>query len=217
MKCPKCGFEESDSSKFCTGCGAPLSVVTEAKKETVETAKAEVKSDGAATDRFMPNNGSAVNLSDNKATAAETVTAVAASNASEKKIDKKAAKIAENEAKKQAKADAKQNAKDQKALEKKEKEQNLLDSCPKCYKPVSTGVYFWLMLINAIPLIGLIFSFFASLITPNRNIKRFEKAACMWLLILTLIAGAVILFGIFYFGDDNIFDIMYDLGDALGF
>ncbi len=219
MKCPKCGSEEPDNSKFCTGCGAPLTVTPEVKTESAEAVKIEGKAENNGADKFMPNGGGAVNLGDNKApeAAAAVVAATVSEKTAEKKVDKKAAKIAENEAKKQAKADAKQNAKDQKVLEKKEKEQSLLDSCPKCYKPVSTGTYFWLMLINAIPLVGLIFSFFASLIVPNRNIKKFEKAACIWLLILTLIVGVVILFGFFYFGDDDIFDIMYDLGDALGF
>lgn len=174
-----------------------------------------------AVNRFAPNAG-AVDMGKSsvipeapKAPVAPVVPVVAEEKAIP--VDKKAAKKAEKEAKKNAKIDEKNTAKSSKAVAKAEAEQAKIDACPKCYKPVSATKFFWLMLINAIPVVGLVFSFFASLISPNRNIKRFEKAACIWSFILTLIVAGLICVGVFYFGDDNIFDILYDLGEALGF
>lgn len=101
----------------------------------------------------------------------------------------KANKKAEKEANKKNKADAKKNAKTEKAKSKLEAEKNIIEACPKGYKPVSYSTYFWLMLINCIPAVGLLFSFFASFIGTNRNIKRFERAAFTLLLILTIVVG----------------------------
>lgn len=235
MKCPKCGFEEVGTSKFCGNCGASLADVV-IKTEEVKDIAAEkpvaakstegTQSEGGAS-KFMPNSG-AVNIGN----ASEDIKpdipstplpgkgmpmAAPIVTSEPNKNDKKASKIAEKEAKKQSKAQAKTDAKNQKSLEKAELEQSKLEACPKCYKPKSTSFYFWFMLINAIPVLGLVVSFFASIISPNRNVKRFERAAFFWNLILLVIIGLVVCVGIFYFNDDNIYDILYDIGDAFGF
>lgn len=239
MKCSKCGFEDNGDSKFCSECGSPLiieekateevKVVEEVKKEEPKTPEVVPVIDTPAptVNKFAPDTGAVdMGKSDvvpeapkSQPAPAPVVAPVAPVTKEEPltKADKKAAKLADKEAKKNAKIEEKKTAKSQKVIAKAEAEQAKIDACPKCYKPVSATRYFWLMFINAIPVIGLIFSFFASLISPNRNIKRFEKAACIWSVILTLIVAGLICVGVFYFGDDNIFDIIYDLGDALGF
>jgi len=111
--------------------------------------------------------------------AKEEAAAAAAKTAADAKAEKKAAKEEE---------------KKQKKIEKKAKKaaelQSKIEQCPKDYKPVSTGKYFWIGFLCYLPVIGIIFTILFSIIPRNKNIKHFARAilaAFVIILILVLI------------------------------
>jgi hypothetical protein len=94
--------------------------------------------------------------------------------------EQKAIKKAEKEqAKKQAKIDkkAKQAAEFQAKIE----------QCPKDYRPVTTGVFFWCGLLCALPVIGVVFTILFALIPRNKNFKNFARALLAWYLIFFIV------------------------------
>lgn len=62
-------------------------------------------------------------------------------------------------------------------------------------KEVSTAGFFWLMLVFAIPVIGLIVMLVFAFIVKNKNLRHFARACLIWILvalILSLIALLVL-------------------------
>ncbi len=56
---------------------------------------------------------------------------------------------------------------------------------------ISTGTYFGLMLLFAIPVIGIIACIVMAFVPKNKNIRNFAKAMLIWLIIAAVIAGIV--------------------------
>jgi len=109
---------------------------------------------------------------------------------------------AEKAQKAQDKADAKAAKKAEKKRLKREKQQALIDACPRIYRPVSTSAFFWLGVISTIiPGVSFILTILLSLIPRNRNIKHFERAILILHIIWIIIA--VILVAIFYLALDT--------------
>lgn len=71
------------------------------------------------------------------------------------------------------------------------------------FKTVKVSTYFWLNLVFAIPVIGLIINLIVAFAPKNKNIKNFAKSKLVWLLIaiiifiigfiITLVAGGSVL------------------------
>ena len=140
---------------------SPVAVKTEPVKE-------EAAKEAPAEEKFV---------SVPAAAAAPVVDKVAADRiAAEQKAIKKAEK---EEAKKQAKIDkkAKQAAEFQAKIE----------QCPKDYRPVTTGVFFWCGLLCVLPVIGIIFTILFALIPRNKNFKNFARALLAWYLIFFIV------------------------------
>lgn len=96
--------------------------------------------------------------------------------AAEQKAIKKAEK---EEAKKQAKIDKKAK----RAAEFQAK----IEQCPKDYRPVTTGVFFWCGLLCVLPVIGIVFTILFALIPRNKNFKNFARALLAWYLIFFIV------------------------------
>ena len=87
-------------------------------------------------------------------------------------------------------------AAEQKAIKKAEKEQATkqaaefqakIEQCPKDYRPVTTGVFFWCGLLCALPVIGVVFTILFALIPRNKNFKNFARALLAWYLIFFIV------------------------------
>ncbi|MCQ2516865.1 MAG: hypothetical protein MJ094_08395 [Saccharofermentans sp.] len=140
-------------------------------------------------------------------------------SAAAKKADDKAAKKAADKA---AKAEAKQNKKSEKKVKKTAEALAKIDQCPKEYKPVSTGTYFWTGFLCLLPAIGIIITIIMSIVPRNKNIKNFVRA------ILIADAICIILFLIMSiitvaFGGNQVADLIWpfaqfveDMASALG-
>ena len=142
---------------------SPVAVKTETVKEEI------------AEEKFV--SAPAEPKSSAPAAAAPVVDKTAADRiAAEQKAIKKAEK---EQAKKQAKIDkkAKQAAEFQAKIE----------QCPKDYRPVTTGVFFWCGLLCVLPVIGVIFTILFALIPRNKNFKNFARALLAWYLILFIV------------------------------
>ena len=148
---------------------SPVAVKTEpVKEEAVKEAPAEEKFVSAPAEP---------KASAPAAAAAPVVDKAAADRiAAEQKAIKKAEK---EEAKKQAKIDkkAKQAAEFQAKIE----------QCPKDYRPVTTGVFFWCGLLCVLPVIGIVFTILFALIPRNKNFKNFARALLAWYLIFFIV------------------------------
>ncbi len=151
------------------------------------------------------------------ATSAPVVDKAAADKiAAEKAAAEKAAKKAEKEAaKKQAKIDkkAKQAAEFQAKIE----------QCPKDYRPVTTGKFFWTMLLCAIPVVGLLLTIIFALIPINKNFRSFARAVLAWYVIGLILALIFSIIAIFVMGQ-SVSDIIWpfekffsDIAGCFGF
>ena len=101
-------------------------------------------------------------------------------------IDKAASdKIAAEQkaAKKAEKEEAKKRAKIEKKAKKAAAFQEKVEQCPKDYRPVGTGLFFWSMLLCAIPVLGILFVIIFSLFPVNKNFKNFARALLAWYVI----------------------------------
>ena len=122
---------------------------------------------------------------------------VEASVKAEPIVDKAAAdKIAAE--KKAAEKAQKEAARKQAKIDKKAKKavayQTKVEQCPRDYRPVSVGVYFWCGLLCWLPVVGIIFTLLFSLIPINKNFKNFARAilaAYVICLIVTLIFALI--------------------------
>ena len=142
---------------------SPVAVKTETVKEEI------------AEEKFV--SAPAEPKSSAPAAAAPVVDKTAADRiAAEQKAIKKAEK---EQAKKQAKIDkkAKQAAEFQAKIE----------QCPKDYRPVTTGVFFWCGLLCVLPVIGIVFTILFALIPRNKNFKNFARALLAWYLIFFIV------------------------------
>lgn len=133
-----------------------------------------------------------------KAAAAPATVATAAAAAPI--VDKTAAdriKAEEKAAKKAQKEQAKKQAKIEKKAKKAAAFQEKVEQCPKDYRPVTVGVFFWCGLLCLLPGIGLIFTLLFSLIPTNKNFKNFARAIFAWYvinLIVLLIFAVIVTF-----------------------
>lgn len=90
-----------------------------------------------------------------------------------KSADEKAAKKAKEKAEK---AEAKKNKNIEKDAKKAAEIRAKIEQCPKEYKPVSTGKYFWTGVLCYLPIVGLIITIILSIIPRNKNLKNFVRA-----------------------------------------
>ena len=59
---------------------------------------------------------------------------------------------------------------------------------PKRSKEISTGGYFWLMLLFAVPVIGFIAMLIFASAVKNRNLRNFARAHVVWVVVLLILA-----------------------------
>ena len=118
--------------------------------------------------------------------------------AAAKKAEEQAAKRAESAKRAEEAKKAKLEAKNQKKIDKKVKQQELINVCPPEYKPISTAAYFWLMLLNCIPVVNIFMIIILSFAPKNKNLKSFERAFLMWFLILLVIGIIASVFSYFF-------------------
>lgn len=65
-------------------------------------------------------------------------------------------------------------------------------SQPALYPAVGTGAYFGLMLLFALPVIGVLLCIIISLASKNKSLKNFAKATLIWIVIGLVISGLII-------------------------
>jgi len=137
-----------------------------------------------------------------------------------KKADEKASKKAADKA---AKEEAKKNKNIEKKAKKAAEYQAKIEQCPKDYKPVSTGKYFWTGFLCNIPVLGLIITIIMSIAPRNKNLKNFARSilvadiiAIILFLIASIVAVAV--------GGNKVTDLIWpfaqfaeDMASAMGF
>ena len=136
--------------------------------------------------------------------------------AAEKAAAEKAAKKAEKEA-------AKKQAKIEKKAKQAAEFQAKIEQCPKDYRPVTTGKFFWSMLLCAIPVLGLLFTIIFSLIPLNKNFRSFARALLSWYIIGLIVTLIFAVIAIFVMGQ-SVADFIWpfekffsDLAKAFGF
>lgn len=141
-------------------------------------------------------------------------------------VDKTAAdriKAEEKAAKKAQKEQAKKQAKIEKKAQKAAAYQEKVEQCPKDYRPVTVGVFFWCGLLCLLPGIGCIFTLLFSLIPTNKNFKNFARAILSWYvinLIVCLIFAVIVTFVLGQSIADYIWpfeQFFSDLASAFGF
>lgn len=106
-------------------------------------------------------------------------------------VDKAAAdKIAAEQkaVKKAQKEQARKQAKIEKKAKKAAELQAKIEQCPKDYRPVSTGQFFWLGILCLLPAIGFIFTILLSIGPRNKNLKNFARAIFAGYIILIIVA-----------------------------
>ena len=96
-------------------------------------------------------------------------------------------KAAEKAARKAEKEEAKKQAKIEKKAKKAAEFQAKIEQCPKDYRPVTIGVFFWCGLLCVLPVIGIIFTLIFSLIPRNKNFKNFARALLAWYVIALIV------------------------------
>lgn len=94
---------------------------------------------------------------------------------------------AQKAAKKEERAQARKQAKIDKKAKKAAEYQSKIEQCPKDYRPVSTGVFFWCGLLCVLPVIGLLFTIIFSLFPINKNFKNFARAILAWYVIAIIV------------------------------
>ena len=68
-------------------------------------------------------------------------------------------------------------------------------------KAVSIGVYFGLLLLFVLPIIGFFSALIVAMVAKNRNLKNFAIAALIWTVIATVIGLAVLGISFWLIGD----------------
>lgn len=130
----------------------------------------------------------------------EFVTVPASSNPAPV-VDKTAAdriKAEEKAARKAEKEQARKQAKIDKKVKQAAAFQAKVEQCPRDFRPVGTGLFFWSMLLCSIPVLGLLFTIIFSLIPINKNFKHFARAILAWNvigLIVFLVFAIIVTFG----------------------
>ena len=94
---------------------------------------------------------------------------------------------AQKAAKKEEREQARKQAKIDKKAKKAAEYQSKIEQCPKDYRPVSTGVFFWCGLLCVLPVIGLLFTLIFSLFPINKNFKNFARAILAWYVIAIIV------------------------------
>ena len=94
---------------------------------------------------------------------------------------------AQKAAKKEERAQARKQAKIDKKAKKAAEYQAKIEQCPKDYRPVSTGVFFWCGLLCVLPVLGLLFTIIFSLFPINKNFKNFARAILAWYVIAIIV------------------------------
>ncbi len=132
------------------------------------------------------------------------------------KAEEKAAKKAERE---QARKQAKIDKKAKKAAAYQEK----VEQCPRDYRPVGTGLFFWSLFLCSIPVLGILFTLIFSVVPVNKNFKHFARAILSWyviILILLLIFAIIVTFALGQSISDYIWPFekfFSEMARALGF
>lgn len=156
----------------------------------------------------------------------EISTAPVAAAAAAPIVDKTAAdriKAEEKAAKKAQKEQAKKQAKIEKKAKKAAAFQEKVEQCPKDYRPVTVGVFFWCGLLCLLPGIGVLFTLLFALIPSNKNFKNFARAILAWYvinLIVLLIFAVIVTFVLGQSVADYIWpfeQFFSDLASAFGF
>jgi uncharacterized membrane protein YdbT with pleckstrin-like domain len=149
--------------------------------------------------------------------AAPVVDSTAAANIEAQK------KAAEKAARKAEKEEARKQAKIEKKAKKAAEFQAKIEQCPKDYRPVTIGVFFWCGLLCALPVIGVIFTILFSLIPRNKNFKNFARALLAWYVIALIVFLIFAVIATFVMGQ-SITDFIWpfekffsDMASALGF
>ncbi len=149
--------------------------------------------------------------------AAPVVDSTAAANIEAQK------KAAEKAARKAEKEEARKQAKTEKKAKKAAEFQAKIEQCPKDYRPVTIGVFFWCGLLCALPVIGVIFTILFSLIPRNKNFKNFARALLAWYVIALIVFLIFAVIATFVMGQ-SITDFIWpfekffsDMASALGF
>ena len=126
-------------------------------------------------------------------------------------------------AKKAQKEEAKKQAKIEKKAKKAAEFQAKIEQCPKDYRPVTTGRFFWCGLLCALPVLGVIFTIIFALIPRNKNFKNFARALMAWYVIGLIVFLIFAIITTFVMGQ-SITDFIWpfekffsDMGSALGF
>ncbi len=71
-------------------------------------------------------------------------------------------------------------------------------------KVVGTGAFFWLMLLFALPVIGLIACLVMAFAPKNKNLKHFARAVLIWMIVGIVCTGLLV--GSLYLFADNVWD-----------
>ena len=149
--------------------------------------------------------------------AAPVVDSAAAANIEAQK------KAAEKAARKAEKEEARKQAKIEKKAKKAAEFQAKIEQCPKDYRPVTIGVFFWCGLLCVLPVIGVVFTILFSLIPRNKNFKNFARALLAWYVIALIVFLIFAVIATFVMGQ-SITDFIWpfekffsDMASALGF
>ena len=141
-------------------------------------------------------------------------------------VDKAAAARIKAEEKAAMKAE-KEQAKTQAKIDKKAREaaafQKKIEQCPRDYKPVGTGLFFWTMLLCSLPVLGILFTICFSIFPINKNFKHFARAYLAWYAIAAIVLMVFAIIVTFALGQ-SISDFIWpfekffsDIAAALGF
>lgn len=141
-------------------------------------------------------------------------------------VDKAAQDRIEAEQKAARKAQREQERK-QRKIDKKAKQaaayQEKVEQCPRDYRPVKTGVFFWTEFLFAIPGIGLLFILLFSIFPINKNFKNYARAKLSWAVIGLIVVLIFAVISMFVMGQ-SVTDFIWpfekffsDMAAALGF
>ena len=164
--CTNCGFTLEEGAMFCPECG---------QKVEIPAAAAETAAAAAAVFTAEPAQPAApVFTAVPKQAAAEVNSAFEEAHA-------KAAAARKPEAPKPAAAPAKEAPEEPQPLSKSD-------------RPVSTAAYFWLMLLFAIPGLGLILAIILAFAARKKSLRNFARANLIWVLVALIlcIVGALV-------------------------
>ncbi len=81
-------------------------------------------------------------------------------------------------------------------------------------KVVSTGAYFWLMLLYALPVVGFISCIIMAFAPRNRNLKNYARATLIWAIVGFVLMGLLVLLVVLLGG--SLMDYIEQAGGEFG-